>query len=140
MLMPSARREVTEQLVQSSVPVMRACRITGLSRAAYYKRAEPLQRDGRLIDALNAIVSRHNRWGFWECYRRLRLDGLGWNHKRVYRVYCAMGLNLPRRGKKMLAQRLRLPLGWATEPNCCWPLDFMHDALYWHTVSHVECD
>lgn len=41
-----------------------------------------------------------------------------------------MGLNLPRRTKKRLPDRPPQPLDLATEPNRCWALDFMHDALY----------
>ncbi|WP_416172574.1 IS3 family transposase [Achromobacter xylosoxidans] len=81
------------------------------------------ERDAQVIDALNAIVTRHGRWGFWKCFTRLRLDGRGWNKKRVHRVYCDMGLNLPRRCKKRLPDRPRQPLDLATEPNRCWALD-----------------
>jgi putative transposase len=42
-------------------------------------------------------VAEHPRWGFWKYYDRMRLDGHPWNHKRVYRVYCALRLNVPRR-------------------------------------------
>lgn len=41
-----------------------------------------------------------------------------------------MGLNLPRRTKKRIPDRLRQLLTVANEPNRCWALDFMHDALY----------
>ena len=89
---------MVEQLVQAKLSITRACQIAGLSRAAYYKRPRPAsERDAPVIDALNAIISRHGRWGFWKCFSRLRLDGRLWNKKRVYRVYCEMGLNLPRR-------------------------------------------
>ena len=88
------------------------------------------ERDAPVIDTLNAIVSRHGRWGFWKCFSRLRLDGRCWNKKRVHRVYCDMGLNLPRRCKKRLPERPRQLLDLATEPNRCWALDFMHDTLY----------
>lgn len=110
---------------------MRACQIAGLSRAAYYKRpALASERDAEVINALNAIVIRHGRWGFWKCFARLRLDGRCWNKKRVHRVYCDMGLNMPRRCKKRLPDRPRQPLRLANAPNCCWALDFMHDTLY----------
>jgi len=130
-LTPSARREIAQTLVQANLPIIRACHITGLSRAAYYKWPQQgVGRDADVIDALNDIVSDHGRWGFWKCFTRLRLDGRSWNHKRVYRVYCEMGLNLPRRSKKRLPERPRQPLDLADEPNRCWALDFMHDALY----------
>ncbi|SLM41571.1 hypothetical protein NSND_30010 [Nitrospira sp. ND1] len=48
--------------------------------------------------------------GFWKCCDRLRLDGRPWNHKRLWRVYCQLRLNLPRWTKKRLPVRLRQPL------------------------------
>ena len=56
--------------------------------------------------------------------------GHPWNHKRVHRVYCHMGLNLPGRSKKRIPDRERQPLDLAHKVNNCWALDFMHDSLY----------
>lgn len=118
-------------LTEHPLPVKRACAVAGLSRAAYYKEpVERLERDGELIEALNTLVEHHSRWGFWKCYQRLRLDGRRWNHKRVWRVYCQIGLNLPRRTKKRLPQRESIPLGAGERVNQGWALDFMHDSLY----------
>lgn len=58
--------------MQSKLSITRACQIAGLSRAAYYKRPTPAaERDAEVIDALNAIVAQHGRWGFWKCFTRL---------------------------------------------------------------------
>lgn len=114
-----------------ALPVQRGCRCVGLSRTAWYRRPEAdHERDADVIGALNAIVERHPRWGFWKCYYRLRLDGRGWNHKRVHRVYCQMGLNLPRRTKRRLPLRVRAPLDVPQQPNEVWSADFVHDTLY----------
>ena len=86
--------------------------------------------DAEVIDALQAVVERHSRWGFWKCFRRLRLDGHVWNHKRVWRVYCRLRLNLPRRTKKRLPPRARQSLGVPMQANRLWSMDFMADALY----------
>jgi hypothetical protein len=45
------------------------------------------------------------------------VQAVSWNKKRVRRVYCDMGLNLPRRGKTRLPERLRQPLNLAEEFN-----------------------
>jgi putative transposase len=86
--------------------------------------------DAEVIDALQAVVERHSRWGFWKCFRRLRLDGRVWNHKRVWRVYCRLRLNLPRRTKKRLPPRVRQSLEVPMQANRLWSMDFMADALY----------
>jgi len=110
--------------------VQRACRAVNLSRAAYYRAASALAvRDEPVIGALNGIVTKHSRWGFWKCHERLRLDGHAWNHKRTWRIYCAMRLNLPRRARKRLV-RPPQPLDAPARPNEIWALGFMSDSLY----------
>jgi putative transposase len=129
---PSAKREVLAMLVQEhGLAVRRACQAVRLSRAAYYRpRPSQLERDTDVVTALNEIVARHTRWGFWKCFHRLRRAGHRWNHKRVHRVYCALRLNLPRRSKRRVPTRLRHPLVAPTRLNDTWALDFMSDALY----------
>jgi len=103
---------VIEVLVREhQLPIGRACRIAKLSRAAYYRRPScRSEKDAEVIEALNAIVADHPRWGFWKCFDRLRLQGCAWNHKRVHRVYCELKLNLPRRTKKRVPKRIVNPL------------------------------
>ncbi len=82
------------------------------------------------MQALNALVEKHPRWGFWKCYDRRRILGHPWNHKRVYRVYKAMKLNLPRRIKRRLPKRVQQPMVVEARANAEWSLDFMSDTLY----------
>ena len=110
--------------------IRQSCQLVNLSRAAYYRDENKLAvRDAPVIEALNAIVAKHGRWGFWKCHDRLRLKGHSWNHKRVWRVYCAMKLNLPRRTKRRLIRPMQ-PLDAPQLPNEVWSLDFMSDSLY----------
>jgi putative transposase len=100
----------------------RACQVVRLSRAAYYRpRRSRLERDNTVVGALNEIVARHTRWGFWKCFHRLRRAGHHWNHKRVHRVYGALRLNLPRRSKRRVPTRPRHPLVAPARLNQTWP-------------------
>lgn len=113
-----------------AMSIRSACRAVSLSPSSYYYRAHP--RDDRpVIDALNVLASEHPREGFWLYRKRLRIAGRPWNHKRLYRVYVALKLNLPRRGKKRLPPRARLALEAGARPDAVWSVDFMSDALYY---------
>jgi len=113
--------------------VSKACAIVELSRRAWY-REDPVERqlaaDQPIIDALNAVVEKHARWGFWKCFYRLRNLGHPWNHKRVWRVYTQMRLNQKRRTKKRLPERTPSPLDIPAQLNHTWSFDFMSDSLY----------
>ena len=116
---------------EHGLPIIRACQAARLSRAAYYRpEIDRAVRDAEVITALQAIVVEEQRWGFWKCRDRLRAQGYGWNHKRIWRVYCQLRLNLPRRTKRRVPQRVRQPLLVEPRMNAVWALDFMRDTLY----------
>jgi putative transposase len=92
--------------------VVWACEALGLSRSLFYRSDRAVaERDQALIKVLNGVVEKHGRWGFWKCFDALKRRQHRWNHKRVWRVYFEMRLNLPRRTKKRLPNRLCHP--WA---------------------------
>ena len=80
-------------------------------------------------NALTQMVAKHPTIGFWQSFHRLRNRGEKWNHKRVRRIYREMKLNIRRRARKRLPQRVKQPLSVPTAPNQVWSIDFMSDAL-----------
>jgi putative transposase len=106
----------------------RACRLLNVSRSAFrYQPKRP--DDGELADVLLRLMERWPRWGFGKMCQWLRKQGYVWNHKRIYRVYCQLGLNMRIKPRKRLPSRHPEPLGQPARPNDCWSLDFMRDSL-----------
>lgn len=111
-------------------PLRRSCDYLRLSRSAWY--AAPLDwtaRDAQLIAALAKLVEARPSRGFWKCCDQLRKARPDWNHKRIYRVYKAMRLNLRRAAKRRLPKRERVALYVPKFPDTVWSIDFMSDAL-----------
>lgn len=106
-----------------------ACRVVGISRSAYRYQPES-GRDDEVIAALQKAVERYPAYGFSKLFKILRRWGHGWNHKRVYRVYCLLNLNMRRRGKRRLPSRHPQPLAVPGMANQCWSIDFMSDSLF----------
>jgi putative transposase len=105
-----------------------ACAMVNLSRSV--ARYTPRPRDDTpIIETLSELAGRQEL-GFGQMFKRLRRSGHRWNHKRVYRVYCAMKLNKRRRRKRRLPARHPLPLAVSQAVNACWSADFMSDALW----------
>lgn len=105
-----------------------ACTALRISRTSY--RYKPVVRyDEPVIEALTDLVSKHPSIGFWNSYHRLRRDHQ-WNHKRVYRVYTQLGLNIRRRARKRLPARVKQALFQPREYNQVWSMDFMSDSLW----------
>lgn len=123
-----------ELQVQYNASVVKCCDVVGISRTAYYYEPK-LTDDDEIIDALNALIDKHHRWGFPKCFKRLRKLGHRWNHKRVYRVYTELKLNLRRKGKKRLPNRNPEPLAAPNALGNSWSMDFMSDSLH----NKVRC-
>ena len=99
-----------------------------LSRTAYrYQAIKP--DDTEIIEQLLQIAAHKPRWGCKKMYQYLRNQGQTWNHKRVRRVYCELGLNLRVKPKKRLPSRDPKPLAQPEAANLSWSLDFMSDSL-----------
>ena len=108
-----------------------ACAALKFNRSSLYYKPKRKDTDKEVIEVLNHLAQKHPRNGFKKMYLRIRNNGYTWNHKKVYRIYKKLGLNIRRRTKKRLPTRIQTPLGELQYPNQVWAMDFMSDTL-WH--------
>ena len=108
--------------------MLRGCRVLDFSRTSYAYQPDT-ERDRAVREALLALADRHPRWGFRLMFDSLRRSCHPWNHKRVHRVYVALGLNLRRKAKRRLPTRNPEPLSVPERVNQSWSMDFMSDTL-----------
>ena len=84
----------------------------------------------RIADSLIRLTHNLRDWGFGLCFLYLRnLKGYGWHHKRVYRIYRELGLNLQIKPKKRLRRDRLKVLTVPSAVNPVWPMAFLHDQL-----------
>jgi putative transposase len=146
------KKQITDELKDQGVSISRACRLLNLGKSSVYYK--PIKDDKVIIDALSEKAEQHPREGFWKAYGRLRLEGNIWNHKRVHRIYKMLHLNIRRKGKRRLPDRIKEPLLVPDNLNHTWSIDFMSDSLmngrkvrtfnviddYNREIIHIEID
>src|ERR1700722_19510270 len=86
--------------------------------------------DTEPMECLQELGGKTPSIGFWKSYYRLRKQGYQWNHKRLYRIYTGMKLNIRRRHKRRLPARVKQALFQPSSINQVWSIDFMTDSLW----------
>jgi len=119
-----------QAMEQYGMSIHLACKAFSISETCYRYQAK-LSADNALIaDWLIRLTHNQKNWGFGLCFLFLRnVKGYRWNHKRVYRIYRELVLNLRIKPKKRIIREKPEPLAVPEAINECWSMDFMHDSL-----------
>ena len=107
-----------------------ACSTFMISQTCYRYQAK-LDGDNVLIaDWLLRLTYTNRRWVLGLCYLYLRnVKGFACNHKRVYRIYRELELNLRIKPRRRLKWSHPDPLDVPRQINTVWSIEFMHDTL-----------
>lgn len=119
-----------EAVKVKKLSIRQACAAFCISQTCY--RYEPKLSDENAViaDWLVRLTTNQRNWGFGLCFLHLRnVKGYGWNHKRVYRIYCELELNMRIKPKKRIVREKPEPLSQPEAANQVWSMDFMHDQL-----------
>ncbi len=112
------------------ISVKRSCKVFCISETAYYYSPKNSDDNEYIANKLIELTQAHRNWGFKLCFLHIRnVLGKRFNHKRVYRIYCDLCLNLRIKPKKRIKRDKPKPLTEATRTNQIWSMDFMHDNL-----------
>jgi len=118
--------------LQETYPVSgaRACGLLQLAVSSYYYQPHGQRDDLSVRSALRRHAAVRRRWGYRRLLVLLRREGVADNHKRIYRLYRAEGLQVRqrRRRKQKLVRGLERPVA-PMRANERWSLDFVHDRL-----------
>jgi putative transposase len=114
------------------VSIALACRAFSISESCYRYERKLSDENAEIADWLVRLSASDwaRSWGFGLCFLYLRnVQGFGWNHKRVYRIYRELELNLRIKPKKRLVREVPEPLSVPQRHNEMWSMDFMADQL-----------
>jgi len=115
---------------EGTLTVRQACRAFCISESCYRYQAKLSSENALVADWLLRLTQSHKRWGFGLCFLHLRnVKGFDWNHKRVYRIYRELELNLRIKPRRRITRDKPDALGTATAINQVWSMDFMSDSL-----------
>ena len=118
------RREMAEKAVaKQEVSIALACRTFDVSETCY--RYSPLLSDENeeIADLLVGLTDTRKNWGFGLCFLHLRnVKGHPRNHKRVYRIYRELALNLRIKPRKRLKRDKPDALAVPDAPNLTWSM------------------
>lgn len=107
-----------------------ACVVMGISESSYYYLPKLSDANAQIADWLLRLTTTHRRWGFGLCFLYLRnVKGYRWNHKRVYRIYRELELNLRIKPRRRLTRDKPDALSVPSKINQVWSMDFMSDSL-----------
>ncbi len=119
-----------QAITRHGLSIRLACEALYISRTCYRYEPKLSSENAEIADWLIRLTHNQRNWGFGLCFLYLRnVKGYRWNHKRVYRIYRELELNLRIKPKKRLVREKPEPLAEPDTINQVWSMDFMHDSL-----------
>lgn len=122
---------MARDMVESrGISIRLACETFQISQTCYRHPKKRGLENEHIAQWLIKLTTAQRNWGFGLCFLYLRnVKGFQWNHKRVYRIYRELELNLRIKPRKRLVREKPESLFEPDRMNHVWSMDFMHDQL-----------
>ena len=115
-------------MIEKGYSQRRACGLVGIAPKTF-RYASTRPDDGELRDRLKTLADERRRFGYRRLHILLRREGVGINHKKLFRLYREERLTVRRRGGRKRAPGTRAPMAIPQDPNQRWSTDFVQDVL-----------
>jgi len=103
-----------------------ACRLVGMPRSSVRYQSQLRCDESKTVALIRTYAEEHPMYGYRIIAAMVKQDGHAINRKRVYRIWCQEGLQLPRRrASKRRYDDSTGNLQRATRPNEVWSYDFL---------------
>ena len=131
MVKPSCRKLLARRAVsEKQISIKVACSTFNISESCYRYKSLNSDENVQIAELLTDLTKRHKRWGFKLCFLYLRnVCGYPWNHKRVYRIYRELELNMRIKPHHRIIRKQPQKLQVPEKVNDVWSMDFMSDQL-----------
>ena len=94
-----------QALAARGLNIRQTCRAFGISETCYRYQPKLSSENAEIADWLVRLTHNQRNWGFGLCFLYLQnVKGYRCNHKRVYRIYRELELNLRIKPKKRLVR------------------------------------
>lgn len=117
-----------------SVSERRACEVLDQPRSSQRFEGKPKDEDTRLTKRILELVRERPRWGYRRIGQLLRREGETLNLKRMYRLWKAAGLKVPRKRRK------KRTIGHKKNACHVQPAQFKNDVWTWDFVQSSTTD
>ena len=112
------------------VSVRKVCATFLINRSAFYYRSrnpDQVVLKQRIKDITLSRIS----YGYRRVHTQLVREGFQINHKRVYRLYCELSLQIRhKKPKRRIQAKVREDRLIPAQKNDVWSMDFVSDALF----------
>lgn len=107
-----------EVVQQRGIAIRLACQVFSVSESCYRYESRQNAENDEIASWLLRLTDSDRNWGFGLCYLYLRnVKNFGWNHKRIYRIYRELELNLRIKPRRRLVREKPEPLAVYHRPS-----------------------
>lgn len=128
MVSAPARREQVAFAAGLGLSQRRACALFSVARSTLGYESKMAARDAPILEKMRALSKKYPRYGYRRILVFLEKDGHPMSRDRMYRLWKAAGLQVPRKRRRRRAKEPEARPEAALERNHVWAYDFLFDA------------